>query len=334
MKILITGGAGFIGSHLCDRLIGVGAGSDSGSKHEIFVIDDLSTGSIENIEHLKVHKNFHYVIDTITNKSLMRELIDKCDVIYHLAAAVGVKLIMERPVHTIETNIYGTELIFQCAAQKGKRTIIASTSEVYGKSSKIPFSEDDDLVLGPTNIARWSYACSKAIDEYLAHAYWNEKRLPVTVVRFFNTVGPRQVGHYGMVIPRFIKSALAGENLTIYGDGHQSRCFGHVNDIVRALDELKDANNTLGETINLGQPEEISINELAVKIIEMCESKSKLQYVSFDEAYGPGFEDMKKRVPDISKAKRLFGFTPKYKLNDILRDTISYHRQHQLSSRS
>ncbi|MBF0312885.1 MAG: GDP-mannose 4,6-dehydratase [Oligoflexia bacterium] len=318
MKVLITGGAGFIGSHLCDRLVE--------KNHEVYVIDDLSTGTIENIEHLKGRPNFHYTIDTITNHSLTHELIDKCDVIYHLAAAVGVKLIVERPVHTIETNIYGTELIFKYAAQKNKRTIIASTSEVYGKSSKIPFSEDDDLVLGPTNIARWSYACSKAIDEYLAHAYWNERRLPVTVVRFFNTVGPRQVGHYGMVIPRFIKSALAGEDIIVYGDGDQSRCFGHVHDIVEALDSLMDVPKSLGETINLGQPEEITINQLAERVIHLTESKSRIRHISFEEAYGKGFEDMKKRVPDISKAKRLIGFSPKRNLNDILRDTIHYIR--------
>ncbi|MBF0208205.1 MAG: GDP-mannose 4,6-dehydratase [Oligoflexia bacterium] len=317
MKVLITGGAGFIGSHLCDQLI---------DKHEIFVIDDLSTGQIENIEHHKSRKNFHYVIDSITNKSLLRELIDKCDVIYHLAAAVGVKLIVEKPVHTIETNIYGTELIFKFAALKNKRIIIASTSEVYGKSSKVPFSEDDDLVLGPTHVARWSYACSKAIDEYLAHAYWNEKRIPVTVVRFFNTVGPRQVGHYGMVIPRFVQAALKNEDLIVYGDGDQSRCFAHVKDIVQALDNLMEIPKTYGETINLGQPEEVSINELGVNIIKMCESRSKIRHISFEEAYGRGFEDMKKRIPDISKAKRLFNFQPRYSLKDILNDTIGYYK--------
>ncbi|MBF0208968.1 MAG: GDP-mannose 4,6-dehydratase [Oligoflexia bacterium] len=318
MKVLVTGGAGFIGSHLCDRLIKSG--------HQVFVIDDLSTGQIENIEQLKGHTNFHYTIDTITNKPLIHELIDKCDVIYHLAAAVGVKLIVERPVHSIETNIYGTELIFKYASQKNKRTIIASTSEVYGKSGKVPFSENDDLILGPTHIARWSYACSKAIDEYLAHAYWNEKRLPVTVVRFFNTVGPRQVGHYGMVIPRFIRAALAGEDILVYGDGDQTRCFGHVYDIVEALELLMNVPQSYGETINLGQPEEVSINYLAERVIKLCESPSQVRHISFEEAYGRGFEDMRRRVPDITKAKRIFGFFPKRNLNDILHDSIAHLR--------
>ncbi len=315
MKILITGGAGFIGSHLSDILI---------KDHDVYVIDDLSTGSIENIEHLKENPRFHYVIDSITNESLLREMIDKCDVVLHLAAAVGVKLIIEKPVQTIETNIYGTELVLQYAAIKNKRVIITSTSEVYGKSHKVPFSEDDDLLLGPTHIARWSYACSKAIDEYLAHAYWNERRLPITVVRLFNTVGPRQTGVYGMVIPRFIKAALNNEDLIVHGDGSQSRCFGHVYDIAAAIAKLIDCKQAYGETINLGQPESITIKDLALKIIDKFGSSSQVKCIPLEEVYGKGFEDMKQRTPDIAKAKRMIGFNPLKKLDDIIADTAEF----------
>src|SRR5512147_133 len=251
MKVLITGGAGFIGSHLSEFLLKRG--------HQVFVLDDLSTGAIENVVHLKGNPCFNYTIDSIMNVPLAAELVDRCDIVYHLAAAVGVRLIVESPVRTIETNIRGTEIILDLAHKKRKKVIITSTSEVYGKASKVPFSESDDLVLGPTDKARWSYACSKAIDEFLALAYWREKRLPVVVVRLFNTVGPRQTGRYGMVLPRFVKQALAGEPITVYGDGKQSRCFCHVSDVVSALARISNEPEAVGQVFNIGSDEEITI---------------------------------------------------------------------------
>jgi len=318
MKALITGGAGFIGSHLTEKLL------DDG--HQVYVIDDLSTGSIDNIEHLKERKGFHYVIDTIMNSPVLAELIDKCDIVFHLAAAVGVMLIIESPVRTIETNVKGTEEVLIHANKKKKKVIIASTSEVYGKSSQKSFSEDGDLVLGPTTKGRWSYACSKALDEFLGLAYWKEKGLPVVVVRFFNIVGPRQTGRYGMVIPRFVKQALHNKPITIFGDGKQSRCFAHVKDAVNALVRLSQIEEAVGEVINLGNDEEVSIENLAKKIKEFAKSKSEIQYISYDEAYEEGFEDMRRRVPNLTKIEKLIEYNPQYTLDDIIKDVMDYYR--------
>ena len=321
MKVLITGGAGFIGSHLTERLLK--------KNNEVYSIDDLSTGSIENIGHLKENKKFHYVIDTIFNESLIRELIDKCDIIYHHAAAVGVQLIVQSPVRTIETNIYGTEIVLKYANLKKKKVVITSTSEVYGKSTKIPFSESDDLIIGPTNMGRWSYACSKAIDEFLAIAYWKEKKLPVVIVRLFNTIGPRQTGKYGMVVPSFIKCALANEPIPIYGSGKQSRCFTYISDVVDGLIALSEEPKAVGEVFNIGNPEEITIENLAKKIKKMTNSKSELKYISYSEAYGEGFEDMMRRIPDISKIQKYVGYSPKVSLDEMLEITIEWMRKNQ-----
>lgn len=318
MKNLITGGAGFIGSHLAEALIERG--------DEVYVIDDLSTGSIRNIINLKSHPKFHYTIDTIANKAVMAELVDLCDTVYHLAAAVGVKLIVESPVNTIETNIYGTEVVLQLAAKKKKKVLIASTSEVYGKSEATPFREDDDMVLGPTTKARWSYACSKAIDEFLALAYFRERGLPVVVVRLFNTVGPRQTGRYGMVIPRLVQQALSGEPLTVYGDGNQTRSFTSVSDVVPALIALAEKPEAVGQVFNIGNDREISITDLALLIKKITGSSSEIVYVPYDVAYQEGFEDMRRRVPDISKARNLIGFTPRVSIEEIVRDVIDYYR--------
>jgi UDP-glucose 4-epimerase len=318
MKFLITGGAGFIGSHLTEKLLDEG--------HDVYVIDDLSTGSIENIEHLKQRKGFTYIIDTIMNSPLLAELVDKCDIVFHLAAAVGVMLIVESPVRTIETNVKGTEEVLKHANKKKKKIIIASTSEVYGKSTQKLFSEDGDLVFGPTTKGRWSYACSKAIDEFLGLAYWKEKGLPVVIVRFFNIVGPRQTGRYGMVIPRFVKQALQNKPVTIFGDGKQSRCFAHVHDAVKALIKLSQTDELVGQIVNLGNDEEVTIEDLARKIKVLTESNSEIKYISYDEAYEEGFEDMKKRVPDLSKIKKLIGYKPEHSLDNIINDVISYYK--------
>ena len=317
MRVLITGGAGFIGSHLSDAYIGRG--------DEVYVIDDLSTGSIENIEHLKKHPRFHYVIDTVQNYPVTAELVDRCDVIFHLAAAVGVKLIVESPVRTIETNVRGTEIILDLANKKKKKVLVASTSEVYGLSNDVPFREDGNLVMGATTKGRWSYACSKAIDEFLALAYWREKKLPTIVVRLFNTVGPRQTGQYGMVIPNFVKQALAGRTITVYGDGKQTRCFGYVGDVVGALVKLMDHPQAVGNVFNIGSNEEVSILQLAERVKEVTGSNSAIEFVPYHEAYEEGFEDMPRRVPDISKIRGLVGFEPKTKLNEILRSVVEYH---------
>ena len=316
MKVLITGGAGFIGSHLAEQHLRRG--------DEVYIIDDLSTGSVENIEHLKEFPGFHYHIDTVTNTQLTAELVDLCDAIYHLAAAVGVKLIVESPVRTIETNIRGTEVVLELAAKKRKRVLVASTSEVYGKREQVPFNEDDDLVMGATTKGRWSYACSKAIDEFLALAYWRERKLPTVIVRLFNTVGPRQTGQYGMVIPTFVKQALAGRPITVYGDGKQSRCFGYVGDIVGALMKLVDHEDAVGEVFNIGSNEEISIVELAQRVKELTRSSSEIVFVPYDEAYEEGFEDMPRRIPDIAKVDALIGFKPEMKLDGILQTVIDY----------
>ncbi|HEV2829698.1 MAG TPA: GDP-mannose 4,6-dehydratase [Pyrinomonadaceae bacterium] len=318
MRVLITGGAGFIGSHLADAYLLRG--------DEVFVIDDLSTGTIENIRHLKDNPRFHYTIDSVHNRPVTAELVDQCDVVFHLAAAVGVKLIVESPVRTIETNVRGTEVVLALANKKQKPVLIASTSEVYGLSTAVPFREDGNLVMGATTKGRWSYACSKAIDEFLALAYWREKKLPTTIVRLFNTVGPRQTGRYGMVIPTFVKQALAGRPITVYGDGKQTRCFGYVGDVVGALIKLMDNSQSVGQVFNIGSTEEISIVDLAEKIKELTHSDSEIAFVPYDDAYEEGFEDMPRRVPDTSKINKLVGFKPEMSLEGILETVISYHR--------
>ena len=317
MRILITGGAGFIGSHLSDAYIQRG--------DEVYVLDDLSTGTIENIQHLKGHPRFHYTIDSVHNQPVTAELIDQCDVIFHMAAAVGVKLIVESPVRTIETNVHGTEVVLSLANKKKKKVLIASTSEVYGLSTDVPFREDGNLVMGATTKGRWSYACSKAIDEFLALAYWREKKLPTIVVRLFNTVGPRQTGQYGMVIPTFVKQALAGRPITVYGDGNQSRCFGYVGDVVGALVKLMDHPNAVGQVFNIGSNSEISIVELAQRVKQITHSDSDVVFVPYDEAYEEGFEDMPRRVPDITKVSELVGFKPAMSLDGILESVVDYH---------
>ena len=321
MRILITGGAGFIGSHLSDAYLQCG--------DEVFIIDDLSTGSIENIRHLKDHPHFHYTIESVNNQPVTAELVDQCDVIFHLAAAVGVKLIVESPVRTIETNVHGTEVVLSLANKKKKRVLIASTSEVYGLSAEVPFREDGNLVMGATTKGRWSYACSKAIDEFLALAYWREKKLPTIVVRLFNTVGPRQTGQYGMVIPTFVKQALSGRPITVFGDGKQSRCFGYVGDVVGALMKLMDDESAVGEVFNIGSNQEISIIDLARKVKELTNSESEIVLVPYDEAYEEGFEDMPRRIPDISKVKAQVGFQPEMSLEGILQTVIDFHSGQQ-----
>ena len=318
MKTLVTGGAGFIGSHLARALLEAG--------HDVFVLDDLSTGSIDNIEPLKTHSRFDYAIDTITNESVLAEHVDRCDVVFHLAAAVGVQLIIEAPVHTIETNVGGTEVVLKQAAKKRKLVVIASTSEVYGKSTAIPFREDADLVLGSTRQHRWAYACSKAIDEFLALAYWKERRLPVIIVRLFNTVGPRQTGRYGMVIPTFVRQALAGDPITVFGTGTQSRSFGYVGDVVRGMMALVDEPRAVGDVFNLGNSGEITIRELAELVKSMAESDSEIVTIPYEEAYESGFEDMPRRVPDLTKVKHLVSYQPRVQLPEILIGVIEYHR--------
>ena len=319
MRNLITGGAGFIGSHLAQKLLERG--------DHVCVLDDLSTGSFDNISQIRNHPNFTYYIDTVRNEMLTAELVDTCDVVYHLAASVGVRLIVESPVNTIETNIHGTDIVLKLAARKRKRVLIASTSEVYGKRSNVPFHENDDLILGPTSKGRWSYACSKAIDEFLAIAYWKEKRVPTVIVRLFNTVGPRQVGRYGMVIPNFVQQALAGKDMTIFGDGSQRRCFTHVTDVVDALIKIAEHPQAVGEVYNVGSDYEITILDLAERIKRMSGSGSRVVFVPYDEAYEDGFEDMMRRVPDISKLGNLIGYQPKIDLDGILASVIEYHRE-------
>lgn len=319
MRYLITGGAGFIGSHLAEELLRRG--------HEVFVVDDLSTGSINNIRHLKTHDRFHYVVDTCSNVQLMAELVDGCDVIYHLAAAVGVKLIVESPVRTIETNIRLTEIILNLANKKKRPIFVASTSEVYGKSMDFPFKEDGDIVMGATHKGRWSYACSKAIDEFLAIAYWKEKKLPTVVARLFNTVGPRQTGQYGMVVPTFVRQAMANKPITVYGDGKQSRCFTHVHDVVRALIGLMETEATYGQVFNIGNNVEITIGDLAKQVRELCQSKSEIVFVPYEKAYEQGFEDMARRVPDVAKINGAIGWKPSIPLTQILTDVIEFQRR-------
>jgi UDP-glucose 4-epimerase len=317
MNVLITGGAGFIGSHLAERLLERG--------DDVRIVDNLSTGSAQNIQHLKTARRFHCFLDTITNQRLMAELVDESEVIYHLAAAVGVRLIVESPTQAMETNIRGTEVVLELAAKQKKRVLITSTSEVYGKRDHVPFREDDDLVLGPPDKGRWSYACSKAIDEFLAVAYWKEKRLPTVIARLFNVVGPRQTGRYGMVIPSLVKQALSGDDMTVYGDGSQSRCFTHVNDAVGALIALTESLDANGEVYNIGSTEEISILDLAHKIKEMAASESRIVLVPYEQAYKEGFEDMMRRVPDLTKINRAIRYRPSMDLEEILLSTIQYH---------
>jgi UDP-glucose 4-epimerase len=316
VRALITGGAGFIGSHLAEALLARG--------DEVYVVDDLSTGSIRNIEPLKHHPRFHYVIDTILNQPLLAEMMDPCDVVFHLAASVGVRLIVESPVRTIETNVRGTEAVLATANKKKKKVLVASTSEVYGKSEKLPYSEDADLVLGPTNKGRWSYACSKAIDEFLALAYWKEKKLPTLVTRLFNTVGPRQTGQYGMVVPTFVRQALLGHRLTVFGDGQQRRCFCDVSDVVGALIALAEHPDAVGRVFNVGGTEEVSILALAERVKAKTRSASEIVLVPYNDAYEEGFEDMHRRIPDISRAKALIGYAPTKTLDEILDRVIEH----------
>ncbi|HEX3148715.1 MAG TPA: GDP-mannose 4,6-dehydratase [Gemmataceae bacterium] len=318
MRVLVTGGAGFIGSHLSDACLARG--------DEVQVLDDLSTGSMDNIRHLKDHPRFQYTIDSVHKRSVVAELIDECDIVYHLAAAVGVKLIVESPVRTIETNVHGTEVVLAQAAKKKKKVFVASTSEVYGLSTKVPFNEEDPLVLGASAKGRWSYACSKLLDEFLALAYWREKKLPVVVARFFNTVGPRQTGQYGMVVPTMVKQALAGRPITVYGDGQQTRCFGYVGDVIGAIIKLMERPEAVGQVFNIGSSEEVSILELAEVVRDLTGSHSEIVYLPYSEAYEDGFEDMPRRVPDTAKVRALVGFQPTVDLRGIVRKVIDAMR--------
>jgi UDP-glucose 4-epimerase len=318
VRHLVTGGAGFIGSHLSEALLKRG--------DEVFILDDLSTGSVENIRHLKTHERFHYFFDSITNKQLLAELVDESDVVFHLAAAVGVRLIVESPVRTLETNVYGTQLVLDAASKKKKLVVTASTSEVYGKSDKVPFREDADLVLGPTTISRWSYAASKALDEFLALSYWRERKQPVLVVRFFNTVGPRQIGRYGMVLPNFVRQALDGKPITIFGTGQQSRCFCDVRDTIEAVLRLVGTDKAVGEVVNIGTDQEVSIEALAHVVKQRTKSESPITFVPYDQAYEPGFEDMLRRVPSLEKLQKLTGFRPTTPLTEIVDRVVAYFK--------
>ena len=320
--MLVTGAAGFIGSHLADRLLANGC--------EVIGIDNLSTGSLNNIAHLAHHNHFRLVVDTILNESTLDELVAQCDEVYHLAAAVGVKLIMNRPVETLETNVRGTEVVLRCANRHKKKVLITSTSEVYGKAMDdnggAPLREDGDSLIGPTSRRRWAYACSKALDEFLALAYHEEKKLPVVIVRLFNTVGPRQTGQYGMVVPNFVQKALLNKPIIVYGDGSQSRSFTHVSDVVEALVRLMAEPRAVGQVVNVGNPQEITIRELAELVKEMTGSRSEIEYIPYERAYGPGFEDMRRRRPDISKLKELTGFSPQVDLRGIIQSVIAYYQ--------
>jgi UDP-glucose 4-epimerase len=318
VRFLITGGAGFIGSHLADELLGRG--------DDVHVLDDLSTGSIDNLRHLKGRPGFEYTIDSAANAPVVAELVDSADVVFHLAAAVGVQLIVESPVRTIETNVHCTEVVLAQASKKKKPVFIASTSEVYGKSSDLPYREDGDLILGATTKGRWSYACSKAIDEFLAIAHWKERKLPTVIGRLFNTVGPRQTGRYGMVVPNFVAQALADRPLTVYGDGTQRRCFCHVADVVRALADLMRREDVYGEVFNIGAYSEIEIRKLAERVVELTGSSSEITLVPYDVAYEEGFEDMQRRIPDTAKIRKCIGWQPTRSLDEMLADVIDEHR--------
>jgi len=314
-RSLVTGGAGFIGSHLTEKLLERG--------EEVWVLDDLSTGRFENIAHLEQDGRFHYVIDTVLDDEVVCNLVDKVDTVFHLAAAVGVEYVIDHPLEALEINIVGTENILKAANKDKKKVVIFSTSEIYGKANSVPFKETDDRVLGSTYISRWGYSASKAVDEFLALAYWREKKLPVVLLRFFNTCGPRQTGRYGMVVPRFIRQALLDHPIEIYGDGKQSRCFTHVLDVVNGVIALSDHEKAVGEIFNIGSEEEIAIEELAKKIKAMTGSKSAIEYVPYEKAYEDGFEDMRRRVPDLTKIKNLIGYNHSVTLDDILRLTVA-----------
>jgi len=319
MKILITGGAGFIGSHLAEKLLGLG--------HEVFIIDNLWTGRLSNIEKIQDHKKLHLVVDTILNESVMNELIFKIDHIYHLAAAVGVKNIMDHPVETLDINVKGTETVLRLANRFKKKVLIASTSEVYGKHVEHSLSEDDDRILGTVKKRRWAYACSKTLDEFQALAYFDEKKLPVVIARLFNTVGPRQTGQYGMVLPNFVQSALLGKPISVYGEGTQSRSFTHVSDVVGAITKLMDEPSAEGEIFNVGNNKEVTINDLALKVKEMTDSDSEIEHIPYEKAYGPGFEDMQRRCPSIKKINKLIGFKPSYDLEAMIHSVIDYFKE-------
>jgi UDP-glucose 4-epimerase len=318
MKVLITGGAGFVGSHLADKLIGEG--------HDIVVIDDLSTGKYSNVEHLEGSDRFRLIIDTVLHERLLEELVREADHVYHMASAVGVRLIMEQPVKTIETIFHGTDAILKFCSRYRKKVLIPSTSEVYGKGATVPFREDDDLLTGATDKHRWAYACAKTLDEFLALAHWKETRLPVVVARLFNTVGPRQTGQYGMVVPRFVRAAIRNEPIEVHGDGTQSRCFGHVKDVVEGLCKLMESPACLGQVINLGNDEEVTITQLAERAISLTGSTSKIRYIPYAEAYGEGFEDMRRRVPSLEKARSFIGYQPTRSLDDIINDVAGDFR--------
>ena len=318
MNVLITGGAGFIGSHLAEKMLAAG--------HGVTAVDDLSTGSLDNLVVARTHQAFRFVRETVRNETTMASLVDHCDVIYHLAAAVGVQLIVDRPVHTIETNIHGSEVVLNLANKFNRKIVVASTSEVYGKNTKVPFSEDDDTTLGSTRFTRWSYACSKMVDEFLALAYHDQDGLPAIICRFFNTVGVRQTGEYGMVVPRFVRRALRGQDLEIYGSGHQSRCFCNVLDVVEALARLIECDLAVGQVINVGTTEACTVNQLADRILELTASRSRKAYLTYEEAYGRPFDDMLVRVPDLGKIESLIGYKPTYSLDDTLRQVVEYER--------
>lgn len=317
MKILITGGAGFIGSHLAERLLADG--------HQVAIIDNLSTGSLDNIESFKDNVNFHYTIGSILSRELLDKLMDGVDQVYHLAAAVGVKYIIENPLLSLKTNIVGTDNVLELANKHKAKVLITSTSEIYGKSDQVPFREEDDRLLGSTHISRWGYSCSKAIDEFMALAYFREKRLPVVIVRCFNTVGPRQTGQYGMVLPKFIKAALLDQPLVVYGSGKQTRCFADVSDVTDAFVKLMSTPECEGEIFNVGTTESISINDLARKVKSICRSKSRIDYMSYEEAFEEGFEDMMNRKPSLDKIHRFIGYDPRYSLDDIIKRMIEYY---------
>ena len=324
MAALVTGGAGFIGSHLCEALVARG--------ERVIILDDLSTGSVNNIRHLRSHPRVECHFESMMDRSLLCVLVDEAEVVYHLAAAVGVRRIIESPVRTIETNVKGTELVLECASKKKKAVFIASTSEVYGKATKAAFREDDDIVLGPSSRSRWSYATSKLLDEFLALAYWKEKNVPVVIGRLFNTVGPRQTGRYGMVLPTFVRQALDGDPLTVFGDGRQTRCFGYVKDVVESILRLVACPAAVGEVVNVGNDQEISIEDLARIVRERAQSVSPIRFVSYDQAYAPGFEDMQRRVPSLEKLAVLTGFRPTTELKVIVDEVIAYFRTRKTES--
>ena len=318
MKILITGGAGFIGSHLSRLLLSLG--------HEVLVLDDLSTGCYANIEEIDDNKGFRLLVDSVNNESIVNECVSQCDLVFHLASAVGVQLIIDKPIHTIESIVGGTEIVLKACARYRRPFLLTSTSEVYGKGIKVPFCEDDDTVMGATCRRRWSYACAKALDEFLALAHWIETRLPVVICRLFNTVGPRQTGQYGMVIPRLVRQALQGKPLTVFGDGTQTRCFTHVSDVVDALWKIMNCREAKGQVVNIGNNQEISIMQLAERIVKLTGTTSKIELIPYSQAYGEGFEDMQRRVPCLDKANCLIGYKPTRSLDDILKDVIAWEK--------